>query len=195
MAQEFYKKIYSMREFREVLYLAVASMGTMKRAGKSGLISKQFEERIMLAVTEVNGCEVCSYYHVSVALKEGMSNHEITEMLGGSDAMVPDEEAVGIIYAQHYADKRGKPDPELYQKVVAEYGAEKAAAIQAAIRVIMAGNIYGIAAGAFANRLKGKPVGKTTLGYELRIMVSLLWLIPVALIRLLFQKKNSPAAA
>ncbi|MFC0273464.1 carboxymuconolactone decarboxylase family protein [Metabacillus herbersteinensis] len=31
----------------------------------------------MLAVTEVNGCEFCSYSHTKIALEQGMSQEEI----------------------------------------------------------------------------------------------------------------------
>jgi len=195
LAQEFYKKIYSIREFRQILFDAVGSLGTLTRARKNGLISKPFEERIMLAVTEVNGCEVCSYYHVSVALKEGMSNHEISAMLNGSDRHIPEEEGIGIMYAQHYADQRGKPDPEIWGKVVSEYGEKKAAAIAAAIKIIMAGNIYGMALGAMGNRLKGKPVKKTTLGYELGVIFGVLVFVPLSLVKLVFQANGKQAAS
>ncbi|MDY0023535.1 MAG: carboxymuconolactone decarboxylase family protein [Candidatus Izemoplasmatales bacterium] len=34
-------------------------------------------ERLMLATTEVNGCELCSYAHTKMALKQGFSQEEI----------------------------------------------------------------------------------------------------------------------
>jgi AhpD family alkylhydroperoxidase len=39
----------------------------------------------MLAVTEVNGCEMCSYAHTKMALEAGLSNDEIQQMLAGDN--------------------------------------------------------------------------------------------------------------
>ncbi len=63
----------------------------------------------MLAVTEVNGCDICSYAHTKVALEAGMSSQEIQNMLGGIIDDVPLKEVHGIMYGQHYANARGNP--------------------------------------------------------------------------------------
>ena len=39
-------------------------------------ISLEFRERLMLAVTEVNGCKYCSYYHARAALDAGISREK-----------------------------------------------------------------------------------------------------------------------
>ena len=44
---------------------------------KERQLSEHFIERIMLAVTEVNGCAVWSYAHTKMALEAGMTNEEI----------------------------------------------------------------------------------------------------------------------
>jgi len=49
------------------------------------------------------------------------------------------------------------------------YGEEKAQAILAFIKVIMMGNVYGIAASALLNRLKGKPMKKSYFLDELAL--------------------------
>ncbi|WP_256205872.1 carboxymuconolactone decarboxylase family protein [Carnobacterium iners] len=38
-------------------------------------------ERIMLAVTQVNGCSVCSYTHTKMALEVGMKSEKIKNIL------------------------------------------------------------------------------------------------------------------
>ena len=53
----------------------------------------------MLAVTSVNGCRYCSYFHTSLALKEGMSADEIQHLLGGEFADAPAAEAVALLFA------------------------------------------------------------------------------------------------
>jgi AhpD family alkylhydroperoxidase len=86
----------------------------------------------MLAVTEVNGCEACSYAHTLMALRKGFSNEEIAGFLSASDACVVPEEAQGILFAQHYADSRGRPSRAAYEALLQEYGPEKSRAVVAA---------------------------------------------------------------
>jgi len=81
----------------------------MAQARKNKVMSSEFIERIMLAVTEVNGCEVCSYAHTKIALEQGMSEEEIGKLLSGDTEDIPAEEAPAIFFAQHYADTRGNP--------------------------------------------------------------------------------------
>ena len=49
-----------------------------------------------LAVTEVNGCAACSYAHTTFALREGMSNEEISSFLAGADDYIQPEEAKAL---------------------------------------------------------------------------------------------------
>ncbi len=53
------------------------------------LISPAFRERLMLAVTAVNGCRYCSYFHTGEALKSGLSQEEISRLLSGESAAYP----------------------------------------------------------------------------------------------------------
>lgn len=48
-----------------------------RKSIKKVLLDKQFQERIMLAVTNVNGCPMCSYAHAKYALESGMSDEEV----------------------------------------------------------------------------------------------------------------------
>ena len=110
---------------------------------KGKLISDQFRQRIMMAVTEVNGCRYCSYYHSKQALKAGISSEELDSLLAGEIKNCPDKEKIALIYAQHWAEKKGKPDQEWEQKLKSEYGAEKAEIINLAVRMINFGNLSG----------------------------------------------------
>ncbi len=91
------------RYYRE----ALEHMGDMRRAYRSGILDKRFIERIMLAVTQVNGCKMCSYAHTRMALESGMSAQEIRCMLSGEFADVPDSQQKAILYAEHYAQTEG----------------------------------------------------------------------------------------
>lgn len=54
--------------------------------------------------------------------------------------------------------------------------------ILALTRMMNTANIYGIAFSAIKDRLKGKPSGKISLGYELSILIFGLFYIPIAAI-------------
>ena len=183
-----YKRIYSLSEFYTALYRGMKTIGAMKQNRKTKDISKDFIERIMLAVTEVNGCPVCSYGHTKWALEEGMSNEEINLLLAGSSEAVPSSELVAVLFAQHYADSRGNPSQDSWQRVVDVYGVSKSLTILGATRAIMIGNIWGIAFSSFSSRLKGKPSGKTHFLYEMGIMLSIVPFLPVAIVHALVAK-------
>ena len=146
------------------------------------LVDKAFLERLMLAVTEVNGCTVCSYAHSYVALKQGMSNEEINSFLSGDEKFIDPVEAKAIAFAQHFADTRGFPKNDAYKTIIDEYGKEKAEIILSAIQLIMVGNMYGIPYSAFKSRLKGKPYKDSSLIYELGMLIAGLILLPISLI-------------
>ena len=89
------KKLYSVPETYRIIVNAMRSIPGMKRARRSGEMTTPFMERIMLAVTAVNGCALCSYYHTRVSLENGMSAEEIKRMLGGEFADAPEAD-VGL---------------------------------------------------------------------------------------------------
>ncbi len=183
MAQQFNKRIFSVKDFFHTMDLAIGSLGKLRKAKKEHLINATFQERIMLAVTEVNGCEVCSYYHTKEALKAGLSEDEISSMLTGSTENIHKDEAIAIFFAQHYAETAGHPDKEAYRRLIQNYGQTKGEGILAIIRMIMMGNAYGIAYGAFKNRIKGHSVKKSSLGKEFGVLVGGILFIPIALVK------------
>ncbi len=185
---ESYKRIYSISAFYTSLYRGMRTIGAMRQNRKTKDISKDFIERIMLAVTEVNGCPVCSYGHTKWALEEGMSNEEINLLLSGSSEAVPSSELIAVLFAQHYADSGGNPSHDSWQRVVDVYGLSKSLIILGATRTIMIGNIWGIAFSSFLSRLKGKPTGKTNFLYEISIMLSIVPFLPVAIVHALVAK-------
>lgn len=181
MAQEFYKKIYSVQEFYPILYQGLRTMKYMIKAKKDKSLQSELIERIMLGVTEVNGCEVCSYAHTKMALEQGFSNQEIQNLLTGTADDIPSDEMPAFLFAQHYADTRGNPTEESWNRIVSLYGENKATGILGAIRSIMIGNVHGIALSALFSRIKGKAIKKSSLSYELGMISSLIIYLPVAI--------------
>ncbi len=174
------KRLFSVWELYHIMTLAFRSIPLLKRAKAAGKMDKAFLERIMLAVTEVNGCAMCSYYHTKVALEEGFSAEEIRAMLGGSFADVPQEQLSGVLFAQHYADQRGNPSRASWEKIVAEYGETGAYGVLAVTRMIMMGNAVGIPSGSFLLRFRGKADPRSNVFYELMMMLAMVVFIPLA---------------
>lgn len=172
------KKLFSLFEFYRIMTLAFRSVPLLRRAKAAGKMNKAFLERIMLAVTEVNGCAMCSYYHTKVALEEGFSAEEIRAMLGADFADVPADELDGVLFAQHYADQRGKPSRESWQHVVDVYGETGAYGVLAVTRMIMFGNAAGIPSGSFLLRFRGKPDPRSNIFYELMMMLAMIVFLP-----------------
>jgi AhpD family alkylhydroperoxidase len=174
------KKLFSFFELYRIMTLAFRSIPLLRQAKAAGKMDKAFLERIMLAVTEVNGCAMCSYYHTKVALEEGFSAEEIRALLGGSFTDVPQAQLDGVLFAQHYADQRGKPTRESWAKIVSEYGETGAYGILAVTRMIMMGNAIGIPSGSFLLRFRGKPDPRSNVLYELLMMLAMVVFLPLA---------------
>jgi AhpD family alkylhydroperoxidase len=107
------------------------------------VIDPAFRERLMLVVTEVNGCRYCSYAHAREALTVGIPEKEITALGEGVFEDSPEEEIPAMLYAQHWAEADGAPDLEAREHIVAQYGAEVVDAIDLAVRMIRMGNLSG----------------------------------------------------
>ncbi len=160
----------------------LSSLSDMRRAQKKGQIDKAFVKRIMLAVTHVNGCKLCSWFHTKEALKLGMTEKEIAELLDGDISDAPKDEAVALVFAQHYADTLGNVDNAAWLRVVQTYGTDKALAIRACVCMIMAGNAQGNIWGALASRFKGKPEPDSSLWKEISVLACDIFLVPFMLV-------------
>lgn len=159
-------------------------MKYMFKAKRKKELNPKFIERIMLAVTEVNDCTICSYAHTKKALESGMSNEEIQKILSGIIEDLPTNEVAAVMFAQHYADTRGNPTRESWERIIEIYGISKANGILGSIRSIMIGNAYGIAWSSFFNRLRNRPDQRSNLLYELSMILGTI-LIPISIIHAL----------
>jgi AhpD family alkylhydroperoxidase len=115
----------------------------IRRAMQGDLVSFPFRERLMLAVTAVNGCRYCSYYHAKEALKAGLLDDELQKMLVGVVDDAPAEELPALLYAQHWAEMDGEPDLAVRRKLDETYGPERAEAFDTVLHMIRIGNLLG----------------------------------------------------
>ena len=115
----------------------------------------------MLAVTQVNECRYCAHHHAQGALTDGLAADEIADLLAGEFEACPPEERPALLYAEHWADTGGDPDPEAREKIVATYGEEKTQAIEIVLRMISAGNYMGNTWDSLLYRVSGGRLGLT----------------------------------
>jgi len=184
-------RIFTPGEFYRHLPRSIRAMPAMMQAQRKNLVSKAFMEKIMLAVTQVNGCRYCSWFHTRVAMKEGLSKTEVHTLLSGEFEGADEDEMLALLYAQHYADTNGKPEEESRNKLYETYGRARAKGIEASIKAITVGNIYGIAFDGLLRRLKGKRMEGSKLVYELGIFFGIFLMIPVAFVHSWFRSPSS----
>lgn len=110
---------------------------------RGDVLHPAFRERLMMAVTAVNGCRYCSYYHAHQAAKQGMAPAEIKALGDGLFQDCPDPELPALLYAQHWADTDAHPDPVARERLLAMYGPTLAEAIELALCTIRVGNLLG----------------------------------------------------
>jgi AhpD family alkylhydroperoxidase len=107
------------------------------------ILDAAFRERLMLVVTGVNACRYCSYAHAREALAEGITPEEIEDLSEGALEGSPPDQMPALLYAQHWAEAEGNPDPEARKAVLARYGSDKVAAIELTLQMIQMGNLSG----------------------------------------------------
>ena len=128
--------------WRDVRALAVRrrALGSVMRGD---VVQPAFRERLMMAVTAVNGCRYCSYFHAHQALKQGITPDEIKALGDGMFQDCPDQELPALLYAQHWADTDAHPDAVARERLLAIYGPTLVDAIELALCTIRIGNLLG----------------------------------------------------
>lgn len=179
----FNRRIYTIATFKEAVESMLNHLPDLRAATRSGRVDKAFAERIMLAVTQVNGCRYCHYGHTRAALMAGVTPAEIQSLTAGELDGLPPDEWVALMFAQHYAETEGHPDPEAWRRVVDTHGEETARDVMAYIRMIMMGNLLGNTFDALLSRLAFRPAAGSSLWQELGVLLGTFILIPAGLLR------------
>lgn len=170
---------FSLREIYRITHDAARMIAHFGRFRKAH--GKQFSSRIMLAVTEVNGCAMCAYAHTKFALDAGMNADEVRGLLGGVSEGTPDSELAAIGFAQHYADTHAHPDQDVWERLVQVYGTEQSLGVLGATRMMMWGNAVGIPMSSLRARMHGQPHPDSSLGYEIGAILGSWLVLPVAI--------------
>ena len=186
------KRIFTIQSFWKAANEAFQAIFTLQGQQSKNKINRQFSERIMLAVTQVNGCRYCSYGHTQAALKSGLDSTEIRALLSGDLSSAPAEELIALLFAQHYAESAGRPDSEAWENLVSTYGQDKAFTILANIRMITIGNLLGNTFDAFLFRITGRPTPPdSNIFQELGVLIGTFFILPVAMIKQKFSKARN----
>lgn len=139
----FNRRVYTLKGFltdlMTVVMHPVLSLGILW----GFFLEVQFRERLYLAVIAVNGCRYCSYLHTRSALQSGLSREDVDFLLSGIADHVPMQEARAMLYAQHWADTRGRPDPQVRAELIRAYGEKTGRAIEMTLRLIQIGSLSG----------------------------------------------------
>ena len=151
----FSKRYFSFLTFREYVKSFIAHKKLIFDTIKGNRLSNEFKEKIMLAVTAVNGCVYCSYFHSKVALESGLDPESIRQIACLDFGNVSIDEAPALAFAQHYAESNERPTPKSLQAIIKFYGIKKAQDILNCCEMITFGNLFGNTISAFESRLKG----------------------------------------
>lgn len=139
----FTKRTYAPRSFFRDLKEILSGLRSFRDTVRSGRVSRAFAEKIMLAVTQVNGCRYCAYGHTRWALREGVAPEEIESIMAAELGGFPEEEAIALAFAQHWAETEGQPHPEAERRFREFYGPVVSGDILNCIRMINMGNLVG----------------------------------------------------
>lgn len=142
----FPKRLYNgPGEFFEDMRYIMGHRSLLRAMMRQERISTAFRERIMLAVTQVNGCRYCAYYHKHEANAAGLSRAESDAILAGvlEHGDIPEWERPALHYAQHWAEQRGEVSRQWRVEMVEQYGEDTVQHIEMAIRLIRSGNYMG----------------------------------------------------
>jgi AhpD family alkylhydroperoxidase len=181
-------RLFSFKEHISNVFTAGISfvrIRQLKRRNKS-VMNKKLKERIMLAVSEVNGCAMCSYVHTKLALQVGIDNEEIKNIIKGDIEGIPEEDVPAVLFAKNFAFNHEVIDPALYNKIAELYGEDKANAIIHVCNIITMTCAMGINLKLLKNRILLKPGKGSKFFNEIMIPLSTIVLFPVAIIAGLF---------
>jgi AhpD family alkylhydroperoxidase len=144
MKKKFLKRRYpSLRSAFADFKFMYANRADIRAVMRNSSVDEAFRERLMMAVTTVNGCRYCSYFHAREALRAGISQEELAAVASMEFNESPPEQQPALLYAQHWAETDAQPDDEIRERMLTLYGEETLKAIEMVLRMIRMGNLMG----------------------------------------------------
>lgn len=139
----FKKRIYTVSGFFHDIVAVLKHPGLALGVLWGISLTPCFRERLFLAVISVNSCRYCTYVHTRSAMHAGLSQDDVNRLLDGVIDNVPIDEAMALLYAQHWADNNGQPDAQARTDLIEAYGAKQTKAIEMALLLIRIGSLCG----------------------------------------------------
>ncbi|MHA1720670.1 MAG: carboxymuconolactone decarboxylase family protein [Promethearchaeota archaeon] len=162
----FQRRIFTFRYFMKMMQKILGNRKKFADTMRSKRISHDFAERIMLAVTAVNGCRYCEWGHTKMAIESGCSDEEIKFILQLDFKGLRKDEITALAFAQHFAESKENPSRKALKTLVKEYGILKSEDIINYCTMITVGNLLGNTVDAFDARMHGIKVHDGSLLFE-----------------------------
>jgi len=149
------KRTFRARSFPRELVAVTRTLPRLLRAYASPTLAPALREKVMLATTSVNDCRYCAWVHGHLAVAHGVDLEELRAQLAGTSlAPCDDREALAVLYARHYAESRGDPDPRLVQQVRDTFGPRCSEELFAYVEGIHFANLTGNTLDALLDRIR-----------------------------------------
>ena len=127
----FHRRIFTFSTFLAASREIFDHLEELRAAARSRRISRAFAEKIMVVVSQVNGCRYCSYGHARAALAAGVSSEELAKLQRIHFDGFSQEEVVALTFAQHFAESKGAVDLASWNRLIDQYGQDAARDIMA----------------------------------------------------------------
>jgi len=154
MAKFSQKSYFNQSGFLKDSWYLMRNARSIAKTMKGKIIPPPFRERLMLAVTEVNGCRYCSWAHTKMALQTGLEESEIKQLLQGNLQTASPQEYPALVFASHWADKNRQADADMRSYIQEHYSKEEIQNIELILRTIWWGNLCGNALDHLLHSLK-----------------------------------------
>lgn len=155
---------------------------------RQGRIDPVLASKLMLVVIGAqggsSGARVREY-----ALEQGLSQQAVSSLSRGELIHATVEEAPMLVFAQHYAERGGLPDPDMLKRLAENYSPEMVRDVITYLRLVTFVNMAVGTFDALISRLLGQPCQETTLSDELStlgvLVFGILPLIPALIWRVM----------
>lgn len=190
METVFTKRIFTAKSFFSELGFVVWNLPGILRVFLSKRDAKHLYEKAVIVTDAVNGCVYCSWLDAKLAMKRGISEEEIKDMLKLQfHTSVNDYELTALLFSQHYAETNGIPEPEMTSELFDFYGDKVAKDIILIIRATTFGNLYFNTWGAVISRFRGRPAPNSNVFFEIAyFLLNSIIILPVVIVRKLDSK-------
>jgi AhpD family alkylhydroperoxidase len=191
----FTKRILTLSAFTTSVWDIFDHLGDLRHAILGGRVDRAFAERVMMAVTQVNGCRYCSFVHTKAALLSGVTSEEIRAIQTSEFDKIPTDQVAALMFAQHYAEMDGNPDPEAWQRMITVYGADITRDLMVYFRLISLANLWGNTFDALLSRLAGRPAPGSSVLQEFGVVFGWVVIVPICITQWLVFRQRIPVAA